>query len=305
MSQNIPELERITFFNGQRLTAVDLNALQKANRELRWLHNRSLHRWGIGLGFDVTGAKGDSVVQISPGYGIDALGREIILTETLTKTVPAVGGADDGTEAVFYLVASYQADAGQKVLERRRGVCLPEGTVRLGEEPFIEWRKPGQFREGYELILAHAFVLNCQLSRPLSLSARRYASPQQQPYIAAGQTVAKDTDWKAWLVMGTMVGIYTRVDTSAAHFKTTPRYSAHVMGERFLGDPPGPLLIVGMASVTEATPDAFTLQVLLPHFAPSVPVINPDLIDVVTGGPAMPGIVKRLGWQVVWMGTEG
>ena len=49
----IPKLERITFFSGQGLRAKDLAALQEAQRELRWLHNRSLHQWGIGVGLGV------------------------------------------------------------------------------------------------------------------------------------------------------------------------------------------------------------------------------------------------------------
>ena len=51
---DIPDLERITFFAGQRLLARDLGDLQRADRELRWLHNRSLHTWGIGIGFVFT-----------------------------------------------------------------------------------------------------------------------------------------------------------------------------------------------------------------------------------------------------------
>src|SRR5215831_10271735 len=132
---DVPSLERITFFTGQRLTAPDLAALQRAHRELRWLHNRSLHGWGIGIGLAVTGERGDSAVKVEPGYGIDCLGREIILTEARMRTVPAVAAAPGGGEAIYYLVAVYLSDEDQEVSERRPGVCLPEGTVRLTEEP--------------------------------------------------------------------------------------------------------------------------------------------------------------------------
>ena len=127
---DIPDIERVTFFTGQRLTEKDLAALQRANRELRWLHNRSLHSWGIGIGLAVAGERGDSAVTVEPGYGVDCLGREIILTAPRTMPVPAVAHGPDGGEAVYYLVAAYQEDADQKIAERRPGVCLPEGTVR-------------------------------------------------------------------------------------------------------------------------------------------------------------------------------
>ena len=306
MSQNIPELERIMFFDGQQLTAADLSELQRTNRELRWLHNRSLHRWGIGFGLDVTGQKGDSTVTVSPGYGVDCLGREIILTQPVTKTVPAVGSSGMDTAASFYLVAGYQADADQKVLERRNGSCHAGGAVRLSEEPLIDWRSATRVMPGNELILAQASILNCQLSQPLSLAVRRYARPAQQPYTAVGQTVAKETQWSQWKdSRGNLLGILTIVDTSAAHFKTTPRYVAHIVGERFWPATP-PLLAIAVPSVVDATSMSFTMQVLLPTFATiamPVPVNPPAIFDVGVSGK--PDIVQQLGWQVVWMGIEG
>src|SRR5918996_4494319 len=155
---DIPDIERVTFFTGQRLTEKDLAALQRANRELRWLHNRSLHSWGIGIGLGVTGERGDSAVTVEPGYGVDCLGREIILTAPQTMPIPAVShdlnviSTRGSADTVYYLVAAYQEDADQKVAERRPGVCLPEGTVRLSEEPRLEWRLPEKLQEGFELV---------------------------------------------------------------------------------------------------------------------------------------------------------
>ena len=53
----IPTIERPVFFDGQRLTSEDLGEAFAYERELRWLHNRSLHGWGIVLGYAVTGAR--------------------------------------------------------------------------------------------------------------------------------------------------------------------------------------------------------------------------------------------------------
>src|SRR5262245_14932559 len=80
MSIDIPEIERIKFFPGQRLTADDMTDLDVTNAELRWLHNRSLHPWGIGIGLEVSGEKGDTVVTVKPGYAVDILGRELIVS---------------------------------------------------------------------------------------------------------------------------------------------------------------------------------------------------------------------------------
>jgi hypothetical protein len=298
---DLPSLERITFFTGQRLTAPDLAALQRAHRELRWLHNRSLHGWGIGIGLAVTGERGDSAVTVEAGYGIDCLGREIILTEPRVRTVPAVAAAPGGGEAMYFLVAVYLGDEDQEVSERRPGVCLPEGTVRLTEEPRLDWRKPDQLQEGRELILAQAWIQNCHLSRPLSLAARRYARPAQQPYIAAGQTTTGETPWTWWTVGAQQLGVTVKVDTRTARFRSTPRYMAHVAGDRYLANPPGPLVAVGLTGLTDATPDGFSLQVLLPKNLGAT-LNPPSLFDDKQG---LDILRTQLGWHVVWMGIEG
>lgn len=299
---DIPKLERSIFFTGQRLTEGDLTELQLAQQELRWLHNRALHAWGIGIGLAVIGERGDTSVLIEPGYGVDCQGREIILTTSRTTPVPAIAGRAGGTEAVYYLVAAYQSNEKQKITERRPGVCLPEGTVRLSEEPLIEWREPDQLLDGHELVLAQAWIKNCQLSRPLSLAPRRYARPAQQPYIAGGQTSIGETSWVLWNEGADNLGVLAHVDTSAARFASTPNYMAHVAGDRYnLGDDGSEVLINGVANVSEATPNGFTLQVRTQvEFSrlvaePPVAIIL-DLTTV---------IADRLRWHVVWMGIEG
>lgn len=298
---DVPSLERVVFFTGQRLTAADLAALQRAHRELRWLHNRSLHNWGIGIGLAVTGERGDSTITVSPGYGIDCLGREIILTAPRALTVPAVAAAPGGGEAIFYLTARYVPDEDQTVAQRRPGVCLPEGTVRLTEEPGLEWRQSDELHEGRELILAQAWIQNCRLSRALSLSARRDARPSQQPYIAAGQTKVGDTEWSFWVQGQQTVGFEVTVDTSDARFRSTPRYIAHIAGDRYLATQPGPLVALALTSIVDATPVHFTMQALLPpnlggNINPAVLFDDTQALDIVT---------TQLGWHVVWMGIEG
>lgn len=294
----IPALERITFFPGQRLHARDLSDGQDVDRQLRWLHNRSLHTWGIGIGLAVKGEAGVSAVQIDPGYGIDCLGREIILTEPRLKPIPAVAGDQQGKPVEFFLVAAYQDDAAQAVAERRAGTCLPDGTVRLGEEPLLEWKKRGALRDGQELVLAQVWILNCRLNRPVSLAPRRSARPSTAPYVATGQTRAGATEWTAWTIGGTVLGVMVDVETTAARFRVTPRYQAQIVGERILPGAPA-LLAIGLATVTAATPERFTLTVLFPALGAG---INPPLLLNATTGPAT--IKTALKWSVVWMGVE-
>lgn len=50
-------LEQVQFFNGERLFASDLQTLEEFQREMRWLHNRSLHQPGVALGLAVAGER--------------------------------------------------------------------------------------------------------------------------------------------------------------------------------------------------------------------------------------------------------
>lgn len=294
---NIPNLERITFFNGQRLTSEDLTALQTANRDLRWLHNRSLHGWGIAAGFSVTGNTGDTSVQIGAGYAIDCQGREIILTTAATKSVPAVATASDGVSPVtYYLVASYLDDSDQTVLQKRTGVCLPSGTVRLTEAPELDWIAQASLDVTTQVVLAQISVLNCQLNSPVNLAVRRNARISSQPYIAAGETESTSTQWQEWIPTGQShpVGLYCTVDTSTANFHTTPSYIAHVVGPRIGPDPSssGTSKTIGLlpvVSLVNASPMGFTVQAALK---------NPQTVwrNVVT--------YANNWWQVVWMGIE-
>lgn len=296
----IPDLQRPVFFDGQLLTADDLNTAQTVGREMRWLHNRSLHDWGIVTGLAVSGAKGARSVTVAPGLAIDSYGREIILTQSLVLAIPVIEGT--GKEVMFYLITGYQGDAREKVVESRDGVCSAGGAVRLGNDPRVEWRTPVQLRQGIDVILATVWIQNCGLSRRASNSGRRSAKPSQQPYVASGQTDPQSTPWTAWVAGKWFLGFTVEVDTSAAHFHETPQYIAQIAGQPFLASKPGPLLAVAFTSVVNAQADRFTLHAMLPASSGgNVPVNPPELRSAAKG----PGILQSLGWHIVWTGIEG
>jgi hypothetical protein len=307
----IPRLERVAFFDGQRLTAADLAAVVSYQRELRWLHNRSLHTWGIGMGLGVAGEADDRQVSIAPGYGIDCLGREIVLTQARVEPVPPVAGTADGGEETYYLTASYAEDADLEVVETREGVCQGSGAVRRSERPRLAWCKPGDVERGYALILAQIWVRNCRLSRPVSLDPRRSARPAHQPYIAAGRTDASATVWSFWpenALQASARGVETTVDTSGARFRLTPRYFATVAGSRVLApesgqEGPEPL-VDGFAAVVAPGPASFKLQVLMPRDVrvSDTHTLNPAAVFT---DRTLDRLQEELSWHVVWIGIEG
>jgi hypothetical protein len=308
----IPDLARPAFFDGQRLTADDLSAVQSLSAQLRSLHNRALHTWGIGFGLQATGQRGDRFALVMPGYGLDSIGRDLALAEATRLPVPAVAGAPAGGPAVYYLTASYAEDADLPVEETRDGVCAPGGAVRRPEAPRLRWQDPldtdpaSRYRRGLDVILATAKVQNCQLAASLSPSERRDARPAQQPYVAAGASTPGATEWRLWPRDDAPAGVETTVDTSAAGFGSIPRYQAQLAGRRELSPPTEAArgrIFEGFVSVEVPTRSSFVLRVAMPrNLLAGRYEINPEELL----RPELPRTLqRRLGWHVVWTGVEG
>jgi hypothetical protein len=303
---DIPSLQRPSFFDGQRLLAADLNRTQSFHRELRWLHNRSLHNWGIAFGYEVTGKRKQRTVTIQPGYALDCQGRELILAERQEMAIPAVAGDADGNAVTYYLTASYTEDA-DLTPEMRAGICDTAGAVRRPERPIIRWQDPNEgYRFGLDVVLASIEVKQCQLASDASGAVRRDAIPEQQPYIFAGQTAQGETKWRLWPNASKPIGVASTVSTTIAGFRSTPQYQAHVIGERLVPD--SEIVFDGYAQVVAAGPHSFDLVVFLPQGQFAGAVLNPaGFINaelpprLESNDPDKDG----LGWYVIWMGVEG
>lgn len=311
-------LERIQFFNGERLFASDLQALESFNREMRWLHNQSLHQAGVGSGFSVTGNVGDRQVLITPGYALDSQGEEIILTRQLTLPIPSVADNGSGGSVFYDLTVSYPQDADLKSSETRVGICNcpPEGVVRLREEPIFCWvrlndnpsnRQPVDTRlknliqSGMFLVLAQIEVFNCQLRQPVSTAQRRDARPPKNPYIASGLALAADLNWTAWggpnttvSALGFTIGFPYRatVITSAAQFQANPTYIARLVGSRVDNGTSPSILTDGLINIPPSgvTPYSFQIELF-------------PVIASLGGGEEL--TPNPPAWDVAWLGVEG
>jgi hypothetical protein len=335
-------VERQKFFNGQRLFAPDLQGLEEFNREMRWLHNRSLHQPGIGNGFAISAEKGDREVTIAPGYAIDALGREIVLTHAQVEQIPPVAGDGKGGSAFYDLTVAYPDDSELEEAETREGICQTRGVVRLREEPIFCWAKlrfqdgrftaenlklSKQIEEGMRLVLARVEIFECKLAQKPSIAQRRSARPSAQPYIACG-TTASDV-WRPGESDGSNNSLIAEVDTSEAGFITTPCYSARI-DRREQSDISGNL-VLPILVISDARPDRFTVQVTLfetqtgggPSLFSATALLTSRLISS-TRGVNLAAISEAEGvraraatsigdplkyakenlWRVVWMGVE-
>jgi hypothetical protein len=287
---DIPELERITFYEGELLTADDLTTLDGNNRELRWLHNRSLHNWGIGFGLDVQGAVGATSVTVNPGYATDSTGHEIILANPLTLPIPAISSGS------YYLVANWLDDADETVVQQNSAAaCNAGGSVRLSDAPSIIWKTVAQLVFGTDVILGLITIQNCALSQ-ISTNVRRYATCGSMFYLKAGAIDASTLTWNPWVVGGVTIGLTAAIDTSAAKFQTTPSYMAQIAGSRSITTTQPPVFIVDFVTVNNESASGFTLQVALPALG----AVNPEAIRDPSSG-----LIGQLNWTVNWMGVQG
>jgi hypothetical protein len=291
VSQSLPSLERPAFFAGQRLTAEDLAAAQSYTRELRWLHNRSLHGWGIVLGLAVSGTREEREVKVSPGFALDCAGRELVLEAAKTLRVPPVA---DGT---FDLTISFAEDAALEQVTRH-GACRTEGATRILDDAALRWISTDDVLEvGLDVVLARVSVADCAVDE-LSLGGRDELD-RGGPHVAAGQTAPGETPWRLWPSESDPLGLATTVSTAEGGFATTPVYQARLAGSRnYRGD----TIVDGHPVLNSAGPDSFEFGMLLPKgdslVSSGLPFNDLDfdtLRDVAR---------DELHWHVVWLGIE-
>ncbi|MEO3872732.1 hypothetical protein ABGB18_28290 [Nonomuraea sp. B12E4] len=307
--------ERLRFFDGQQLHAEDLDELEAVNRELRWLHNRSLHQPGIGAGLAVHGPAGAGHVLVQEGYALDASGHEIVLTGPERLPVPPVAGEETCGPAYFDLTVSYPADEELEEAETREGACAPRGIVRLRERPAFTWvrlkhdvsgtlrpvdpRHRADIQAGMMIILARARIRECVLAADVSLAQRRTSRVADRPRIRCDTSYAEWTWWSVPAGTESVIqGVEAVIDTEAACFAQVPCYSARVAGRRPLtveyDDDAVVTVFDGPAHVEEPATTSFRCR---------VPLLSPDYGVGDAGIEAILTAV-RAEWAVTWLGIE-
>lgn len=107
VTRNRDLTRRMNWFDRQFLRAQDFADDQDYALDRRHRHNRLLHTEGVADGLTVTGEKESTTITIAPGMALDAAGRELVLLESITETLPSSLG--QATAAEVYLVYEEQA----------------------------------------------------------------------------------------------------------------------------------------------------------------------------------------------------
>ena len=311
-------LERVQFFNGERLFAADLQTLEEFQREMRWLHNKSLHQPGVASGFAVAGEKGDRQVTVQPGYAIDSSGREIVLTESNhIEAVPPVADDGAGNPVAFYLTVSYPATLVPSQDQQPDCAADPPGAVRLSEVPVFCWVRLNStasaglltdIETGQRILLASVQVLNCQLYQRISIAQRSNAKPGVHPFIFSATV---DLPWVKDTVtfQATPFGVELMkvadktpalIDTSVGGFLTPPCYFVNLTGNRTIPiGTKGNATLLPLLSIAAPDTGGFQLSLTIP----SVLLGGFTAADVANSLNDLQG-AQKLDWQLEWMGVE-
>jgi microcystin-dependent protein len=92
MQEPNEQIRKINYYNGLLLTSEEFQLEQQYHTDLRRLHNRSFHGYGIAWGFDIQSVETGPVAKITPGLALLTgktsneipYAREIILLEEVT-----------------------------------------------------------------------------------------------------------------------------------------------------------------------------------------------------------------------------
>lgn len=144
---NEKPLERLNYYNGQRLEASDFKTEQDYHiRTKRWL-NKSLYSAGIARGLDIRpiteGPKKDSpFVAVGPGLALDNEGREIILLEETYVEVISYAGTDESTVVGNYLVIEY----AEETIAYEKGGCAVRAEGTSANKSTKNWGGPSRIQ---------------------------------------------------------------------------------------------------------------------------------------------------------------
>ena len=188
-------LDRLNYFNGQRLAAADLRTEQRYHMGMRRVLNRSLYSAGIVVGLEVTPDPGSTHrVIVGHGLAFDNQGREIFLPAD--TPVQVMGTPSSGKGVVFgnLLAVSYR-EARQNVAP---GGCTVAGAgkpcsgdlawgapTRVVAQPVFEFLDTWPADDSGKVILAQLELSKtCDVVRVLA-GVRKYAMPAKPQTVRA------------------------------------------------------------------------------------------------------------------------
>jgi hypothetical protein len=220
------ELERLRYWQGQTLRSRDYRDQARFDARRRQLHNRALHSTdGIAFGLAVTKIGANPLrLKVDCGVAYDCYGRELVLQLPREIDAPA---------EVSLLILRYgTASAGSSCCASPDPGCASDDAMMLDRDVELTWLAVASFERVAGVVLARSTGTDLDASFTM-----RQARPIARPRLARGETVRGNTPWEPWAIdvpdgqgglTRTVVGVQTKIDTSAAGFTQVPTYLATV-----------------------------------------------------------------------------
>jgi hypothetical protein len=141
--------KRLKYFTHQFLREQDFEAEQAYHIAMRRLHNRSVHGWGIVDGLAVH-KKSDNEIAVEPGIALDGQGREIVLTERVTRNLSSFE-----RNSHTYVTIEYGESWEDTDRYSSGGI---EGYPRITESPIVGEKKHEPAKDGNLVTLARVRI---------------------------------------------------------------------------------------------------------------------------------------------------
>ena len=185
----MPEIKRLNYFRTQFLEEGDFIDEQKYHRDMRHLHNKELHDWGIVSGLEVKKTD-DQKISVSPGVAVDREGHEIVLSSDLGPREINLSDQDQfGRDVNVYIIIQYAEDKDE---EDRRQLGAIDNYIRITERPKLNASKDSPADDGSVIVLASIELdTNANISKIDDLR-RKYASSRIAPGAIADEQLAPE-----------------------------------------------------------------------------------------------------------------
>jgi hypothetical protein len=264
-------VERLRYWQGQKLLSRDFRDQVEYQAQLRWWHNRALHNtFGVRYGLTVSGVTegGEFTgVSVTCGLAYDCYGRELILqTARKLPRHPLTESRTPMTLLLRYKETSRfprkkdLPDVCPNAIETADLLWKPTAGVEL-EDGVPLARTVYDIGAGGAISLIIDPGFRTQVSRPLA-----------RPRIESGATIAGDTQWEIWSenllgltkrIQQVPLGVQVSIDTSAAGFTRAPCYFAWLQGSLW-NQSNIEFFPVPLTHIDKASPTGFRFRMWMP-----------------------------------------
>jgi hypothetical protein len=142
-------IKRLNYFTHQFLREKDFKDEQAYHLDMRHRHNQVLHGWGVVVGLEVH-KKGEREITINAGTAIDKEGRELILTEPVSRDLSSFEPNSHTYITLAYAEVWQEAD--------RHSAGGVENYTRVTESPEISERRHQPPADGSTITLARVHL---------------------------------------------------------------------------------------------------------------------------------------------------